>query len=115
MYKETGCCMSLIVHFLHLNLDFFLENFGEVSNKQGECIHQDIKSMEHHCQCYWNDSDGRLLLDVVPRHFTHIAPHEEKVIMFLTSTFGRTKHVVYIKLCSMPWKCVYVYDLLQFL
>jgi hypothetical protein len=39
--------MSLKVHFLHSHLDFFPENVGEVSDKQGKHFHQDIKSMEH--------------------------------------------------------------------
>jgi hypothetical protein len=48
--------MSLKVHLLHSHLDFFPENLGEVSNEQGECFHQDIKSMAHCHQGFWDDS-----------------------------------------------------------
>jgi len=36
MYMEMGCRMSLKVHFLHSHLDFFPENFSEVSSEQDE-------------------------------------------------------------------------------
>jgi hypothetical protein len=48
--------MSLKVHFLHSHSDFFPENLGEVSDGQGESLHQDIKLMERLCQGFWNDS-----------------------------------------------------------
>jgi hypothetical protein len=47
--------MSLKVHFLHSHLDFFPENLGEVSDEQGECFHQDTKSMEDRYQGFWNN------------------------------------------------------------
>ena len=42
--------MSKKVHFLHSHLDRFLENLGDVSNKQDEKVHQDIKVMEEQYQ-----------------------------------------------------------------
>jgi len=50
-----GCRMSLKVQFLHLHLDFFPENLGEVSDEQDEHFRQDIKSMEYCYQVFWND------------------------------------------------------------
>jgi len=35
-------------------LDFFLENFGAVSDEHGEHFHQDISSMEKRYQGKWN-------------------------------------------------------------
>ena len=46
--------MSLKIHFLHLHLDFFPENCGEVSNEHGECFHQHLSSMEKRYQGKWN-------------------------------------------------------------
>ena len=34
-----GCNMSLKIHFLHSNLDFFAENCGAVSDKHRERFH----------------------------------------------------------------------------
>ena len=45
--------MSKKVHFLHSHLDRFLENLGDVSNKQDERVHQDIKVMEEQYQGLW--------------------------------------------------------------
>jgi len=53
-YKKLGCNMSLKIHFIHSYLDFFPENFGEVSDEQGERFHQDISSMEKRYQGKWN-------------------------------------------------------------
>jgi hypothetical protein len=40
-YKAMGCNMSLKVHSLdsHLQLDFFPENIGAVSDEHGERLH----------------------------------------------------------------------------
>ena len=35
-YKAMGCNVSLKVHFLYSNLDFFPENIRAVSNKHGQ-------------------------------------------------------------------------------
>jgi len=46
--------MSLKIHFLHSNLDFFLEDCGAVSDEHGEHFHQDIFLMEKRYQGKWN-------------------------------------------------------------
>ena len=38
--------MSIEMHFFHSHLDNFPENSGDVSDKQGERFHQDIKVKE---------------------------------------------------------------------
>jgi len=38
--------MSLKIHFLESQLDFFPENLGEVSDEHGERFHQNIMAME---------------------------------------------------------------------
>lgn len=45
-FVKLGCNISVKLHFLHLHIDFFLENLGDVSEEQGERFHQDIKDME---------------------------------------------------------------------
>ena len=45
-YKKLGCNLSLKTHFLHSHLDSFQINCGAVSDKHGECFHQDISVME---------------------------------------------------------------------
>ncbi|GBO02081.1 hypothetical protein AVEN_90883-1 [Araneus ventricosus] len=45
-FKILGCSMSLKVHFLDSQLDYFPENLGAVSEEQGERFYQDIKEME---------------------------------------------------------------------
>jgi hypothetical protein len=46
--------MSLKVHFLDSNLDFFPENLGAVSDEHGERFHQDISNMEKRYQGKWS-------------------------------------------------------------
>lgn len=55
-FKKLGCNMSLKLHFLNSHLSFFPENLGDVSEEQGECFHQDIKSMERRYQGRWNSA-----------------------------------------------------------
>ena len=38
-YKNMGCNMSLKIYFLHLHLDFFSSNCGDVSDERGERFH----------------------------------------------------------------------------
>jgi hypothetical protein len=38
-YKAMGCNMSLKVHFLHSQLDFFPENLGVVNDEHRERFH----------------------------------------------------------------------------
>ena len=45
-YEKLGCRMSLKLHFLHSDLDFFRDNLGNVSEEHGERFHQDIQVME---------------------------------------------------------------------
>ena len=47
--------MSLKMHFLHLHLEFFPENFRAVNDEQSERFHQDIQAMEERCQGVWNE------------------------------------------------------------
>jgi len=49
-YQKLGCNLSLKIHFLHSNLDFFPDNCGAVSDEHGERFHQDISLMEKRCQ-----------------------------------------------------------------
>jgi len=52
-YQKLGCNMALKIHFLHLHLDFFPENYGAVSDEHREHFHQDISSMEKRYQGKW--------------------------------------------------------------
>ena len=45
-FEALGCYMSSKVHFLHACLDYFPQNFGDMSEEHGEHFHPDIKSME---------------------------------------------------------------------
>jgi hypothetical protein len=45
-YKFFRCLMSLKIHFLNLYLDFFPQNLGAVSEKQGEHYHHDIRKQK---------------------------------------------------------------------
>ena len=42
--------MSTKIHFLNSHLDFFPENCGDYSEKQGKRFHQDIRTMEERYQ-----------------------------------------------------------------
>jgi len=55
-YKALRCKVSLKVHFLQSHIDFFLENFGAVSDEHGVRFHQDISSMEKWHQGKWSPS-----------------------------------------------------------
>jgi hypothetical protein len=46
--------MSLNVHFLDSQLDFFPENLGAVSDEHRERFHQDISNMEKLYQGKWS-------------------------------------------------------------
>ncbi len=48
--------MSLKIDFQHFHQDFFSENLGAVSDKQGECFHQFIQTMESRYQGFWSES-----------------------------------------------------------
>ena len=42
-FQALGINMSIKVHFLHSHLDRFPENLDDVSDEQGDRVHQDIK------------------------------------------------------------------------
>jgi hypothetical protein len=42
------------MHFLHSHLNFFLQNFGAVSDEQGKRFQQDILTMEKRYQGRWD-------------------------------------------------------------
>lgn len=46
--------MNYKLHFLYSHFDYFPENLGDYSEKQGERFHQDIKEMEHRYQDRWD-------------------------------------------------------------
>ena len=46
--------MSIKLHFLHSHHACFPENLGDISNEQGECLHQDISDMEVRYQGCWD-------------------------------------------------------------
>ena len=56
LFKNTGCRMSLKMHFLHSHIDFFPPNNGDVSDEHGERFHQDIAVMEKRYQGKFNAS-----------------------------------------------------------
>ena len=52
--QELGCRMNIKVHYLHSHLSEFPANLGNVSEKQEERFHQDVKVMEERYQGRWN-------------------------------------------------------------
>lgn len=54
-YHKIGARMSLKIHFLHSHLDFFPENLGDMSDEQGERLHQDMAKIERRYQGFWDD------------------------------------------------------------
>ena len=48
--------MSLKLHFMDFHVEYFLENLGDYSRKQGERFHQDIKVMEQRHQGRWHEN-----------------------------------------------------------
>ena len=59
-HEKLGCRMSLKLHFLHSDLDFFRDNLGNVSKEHGERFHQYIQVMEKRYQGKWNDAMYRI-------------------------------------------------------
>ena len=67
--------MSLKIHFLHSNLNFFPPNLRAVSDEHGERFHQDITKMESNYQGKWNpgmmgDFSWMLLRDMPEAKYT---------------------------------------------
>jgi hypothetical protein len=54
--QNNGCNMSLNMHFLDPNLDFFPENIGAISDEHGEQFHQGISTMGKRYQGMWSPS-----------------------------------------------------------
>ena len=48
-YKRLGCNMSLKLHFMDSNLNFFPENMCDVSDEHGKRFPQEVSKMEN---CY---------------------------------------------------------------
>ena len=53
-FQALGSRMSIKLHYLFSQLDYFPENLGDVSKEQGERFHQDIKMMEERYQGRWD-------------------------------------------------------------
>ena len=52
--RGLGCRMNIKLHYLHIHLDKFPDNFGDVSEEQDKSFHQDIKVMEDRYQGRWD-------------------------------------------------------------
>ena len=58
---QLHCCdISIKIHFIFSHLGKFPENHGDVSDKQGECFHQDIEIVE---ECYQRRWDIHIMAD----------------------------------------------------
>ena len=53
-FLKLGARMSVKMHFLHSHLNYFPENWGDYSEKQGERFHQDITKVEKRYQSRWD-------------------------------------------------------------
>ena len=53
-FRDFGCNLSIMIHFLNSYLDQFPDNLGTVSDKQGERFQRDLKIMEEHYQGRWD-------------------------------------------------------------
>lgn len=49
-FRQLGAQMSIKLPSLRSHLDYFPKNCGDLSEKQGECFHQDICIMEERYQ-----------------------------------------------------------------
>ena len=59
-YQDIGCNMSLKIHFLDSQLDFFPDNLGAVNDEHGKRFHQDISALEKR---YQGQRSARMLSD----------------------------------------------------
>ena len=66
-FQAFGAKMIIKLHNLFSHLDYFPENFGDVSEEQGERYRQDIMTMEKIPRLLGLSQDGRLLQDIDPR------------------------------------------------
>ena len=53
-FQKLGARMSVKIHFLRSNLDYFPQNCGDLNEEQGERFHQDIRIMEERYQGRWD-------------------------------------------------------------
>ena len=53
-FQALGSRISIKLHYLLSDLDYFPENLGDVSEEQEERFHQDIKVMEERYQGRWD-------------------------------------------------------------
>ena len=53
-FQARGAKMSIKFHSLFIYLDYFLENLGDVSKKQGDRFHQDIRMIKEKYQGRWD-------------------------------------------------------------
>jgi hypothetical protein len=53
-YEKLRCNMSLKMHFLHSNMDFFPPKCGAASDEHGEHFHQDILAIEQRYKSTWS-------------------------------------------------------------
>ena len=68
-YQNTGCRMSVKLHFLCSHLDFFQENLGDFSEEHGERFHQDIEPMEKRYKGRWDSAMiGDYIWSLVRQH-----------------------------------------------
>ena len=52
-FRKIGVCMSVKIHFLRSDLDYFQENCGDFIEEQGERVHRDISDKKKLCQGWW--------------------------------------------------------------
>jgi len=80
-YKAMECNVSLKIHFLESNLNFFPENLGGVIDEHGERFHQDTAAMEKWYQGKWTSS---MLADYwwTPKRDVHEANYRRKSYAF---------------------------------
>ena len=53
-FQKLGARMSVKIHFLRSNLDYFPQNCGDLNEEQRERFHQDIRVMEERFQGRWD-------------------------------------------------------------
>ena len=52
-FCQFGTQRLVKLHFLQSKFDYFPKSCGDLSEKKGECFHQDICIMEQHYQGQW--------------------------------------------------------------
>ncbi|KAL4712269.1 hypothetical protein ACJJTC_004031 [Scirpophaga incertulas] len=69
--KNMGCNMNIKLHFLHSYLSTLPENLGDMSEEQGEPMHQSLRVMEelYEYQGFWNTKMMSHYCWFLVRHF----------------------------------------------